>query len=79
MVRDNVYLKVSPIKGAIRFGSTWKLKPKYIRHFDIIAKVGDLAYELALPLNLNGVHIVFYVSMLKKYIKDKNHIILNYI
>lgn len=74
MVGDKVYLKVSQIKRALRFGSTWKLKTRYIGLFDIIVKVGDLAL---LP-NSDGLHNVFHVSMPKKYMKNESHIIRNY-
>ena len=46
-VGDSVYLKVSPTKGTVRFGFSGKLKPRYIGPFDIIARIGDRAYELA--------------------------------
>lgn len=64
LVGDKVYLKVSPTKGEVKFRSTRKLKPRYICPFDIIVRVGDVTYELALPPNFEGVHNVFHVSML---------------
>lgn len=69
VVGDKIYLKVSFIKGAVRFGSTGKLKPKYIGSFDIIAQISDFAYE-ALLANLDGAYN-FHVSMLKKYVRDE--------
>ncbi|GKC50174.1 putative reverse transcriptase domain-containing protein, partial [Tanacetum coccineum] len=48
-VGDKVMLKVSPWKGVIRFGKQGKLNPRYIGPFNIIAKVGTLAYRLELP------------------------------
>ena len=77
-VGDSVYLKISPTKGTMRFGFSGKLKPRYIGPFDVIRKVGELAYELALPPSLDKVHNVFHVSMLKKYIRDPNHILPDY-
>ena len=74
-VGDSVYLKVSPTKGNVRFGFSGKLKPRYIGPFDIIARIGDMAYELALPPNMDKIHNVFHVSMLKKYVRDESHII----
>ena len=73
-----MYLKVSPTKGTTRFGFSGKLKPRYIGPFDIIARIGERAYELALPPSMDKVHNVFHVSMLKKYVRDDSHIILNY-
>ena len=77
-VGDNVYLKISPTKGTMRFGFSGKLKPRYIGPFDVIRRVGELAYELALPPSLDKVHNVFHVSMIKKYVRDPNHILPDY-
>lgn len=54
------------------------IKAKIQRTFWYIAKDGDLDYKLALSPNLDGVHNIYHVSMLKKYVRDKNHIIPNY-
>jgi len=72
-VGDLVLLRVSPTKGIVRFGTTWKLSPRYIGPFKIIARVGSLAYRLQLPDSLRGVHNVFHVSMLRKYLRDPEH------
>ena len=69
-VGEQVYLKVSPTKGVVRSGSAGKLKPRFIGPFPILERVGSLAYRVALPLHLEGVHNVFHVSMLKKYVRD---------
>ena len=52
-----------------------KLSPRYIEPFEVLKRVGEVAYELALPLGLSGVHPVFHVSMLKRYHGDGNYII----
>jgi len=62
---DHVYLKVSPVKGANRFGVKGKLAPRYIGPFPIIDRCGQVAYRLKLPERLSGVHNVFNVSQLK--------------
>jgi hypothetical protein len=72
---EHVFLKVSPSKGVIRFGKRGKLKPRFIGPFQIMSRVGENAYQLALPPELAGVHNVFHVSMLRKYIPDPNHVI----
>jgi hypothetical protein len=75
-VGDFVFLKVSPMKGVVRFGKKKKkLSPRFIGPFEILERVGDLAYRLALPLSLSGVHNVFHVSMLRRYIRDESHVI----
>jgi hypothetical protein len=65
-VGDFVYLKVSPIRGVRRFGVKGKLAPRYIGLYQILAKRGEVAYQLSLPENLSVVHDVFHVSQLKK-------------
>ncbi|KAH0669726.1 hypothetical protein KY285_023887 [Solanum tuberosum] len=67
--------KVSPMKGVMRFGKKGKLSPRCIDPFEILECVGPVAYRLALPPNLLGVHPVFHVSMLKRYHGDRDYII----
>jgi hypothetical protein len=69
-VGDEVLLKVSPTKGIVRFGTRGKLNPRYVGPYLITARVGSLAYYLQLPESMSGVHPVFHVSMLRKYLKD---------
>ncbi|GJT27031.1 reverse transcriptase domain-containing protein [Tanacetum coccineum] len=69
-VGDYVLLKVSPWKGVVRFGKKGKLAPRFVGPFEIIEKVGLVAYRLRLPEELNGVHDTFHVSNLKKCLAD---------
>nr|GEY10970.1 hypothetical protein [Tanacetum cinerariifolium] len=69
-VGDYVLLKVSPWKGVVRFGKKEKLAPSFVGSFEIIKKVGPVAYQLDLHKELNGVHDTFYVSNLKKCLAD---------
>nr|GEV13953.1 putative reverse transcriptase domain-containing protein [Tanacetum cinerariifolium] len=69
-VGDYVLFKVSPWKGVVRFGKKWKLVPRFVGIFEIIEKVGPVAYRLDLPEELNGVHDMFHVSNLKKCLAD---------
>ena len=71
---DHVFLKVMPKRGAVRFGKRGKLSSRYIRPFKVLEIVGTIAYQLALPPNLSGVHVVFHVSMLRKYTLDSTHV-----
>ncbi|GJS84332.1 hypothetical protein Tco_0750873 [Tanacetum coccineum] len=64
-VGDRVMLKVSPWKGVIRFGKKGKLAPRYVGPFEILERVGPVAYRLRLPEELSGVHDTFHVSNLK--------------
>ncbi|GJX22395.1 reverse transcriptase domain-containing protein [Tanacetum coccineum] len=69
-VGDKVLLKVSPRKGVVRFGKRSKLSPRYVGPFEIVERVGPVAYRLRLPQELVGVHDTFYVSNLKKCLAD---------
>ena len=74
-VGDKVFLRIAPTKGIMRFGKKGKLSPRYIRPFEILDRIGPVAYRVALPPALVGVHNVFHISMLRKYIPDLTHII----
>ena len=74
-VGDHVFLKVSPWKGITRFGHKGKLSPRYIGPFEILERVGLVAYRIALPPALSKIHNVFHVSSLRKYIPDPSHIL----
>ncbi|GJW91887.1 hypothetical protein Tco_0169440 [Tanacetum coccineum] len=71
-VGDRVLLKVSPWKGVIRFGKKGKLAPRYVRPFEILERIGPVAYRLRLPKELNSVHDTFHVLNLKKCLVDAN-------
>src|SRR5262249_37837872 len=61
------------MKGVMRFGKKGKLSPRYIGPFEILERVGNVSYILALPLRLEYVHPVFHISMLRKYISNPSH------
>ncbi|GKC64803.1 putative reverse transcriptase domain-containing protein [Tanacetum coccineum] len=67
---DYVLLKVSPWKGVVRFGKKVNLAPRFVRPFEIIERVGPVAYQLDLLEELNDVHDMFHVSNLKKCLAD---------
>ncbi|XP_074277415.1 uncharacterized protein LOC141601053 [Silene latifolia] len=74
-VGDKVLLKVSPMLGVMRFGKRGKLSQKFIIPYEILDRVGEVAYRLALPPTLDRVHNVFHVSQLRKYISDPSHML----
>nr|GFB52524.1 hypothetical protein [Tanacetum cinerariifolium] len=72
---DHVFLKVSPARGVRRFGIKGKLSPRFIRPFEILDRIGEVSYRLALPPQLSHVHNVFHVSLLKGYKYHPLHVI----
>ncbi|KAK8617479.1 hypothetical protein V6N13_080395 [Hibiscus sabdariffa] len=73
-VGDKVFLKVSPWKKVMRFGRKGKLSPRYIGPYEIVGRVGPVAYRLLLLPELERIHDVFHVSMLRKYRSDPSHV-----
>ena len=74
-IGENVFLKVSPWKKVMRFGKKAKLSPRFIGPYEMIEKVGSVAYRLALPPDLEKIHNVFHVSMLRRYRTDPSHVV----
>ena len=74
-VGDHVFSKVMPKRGVVRFGKREKLSPMFIGPFEILERVGTVAWWLALPPSMSGVHKVFHVSMLQKYTPDPAHVV----
>ncbi|MEQ5167062.1 hypothetical protein ABN262_23300, partial [Citrobacter youngae] len=68
-------LKVSPMKGVKRFGKKGKLSPRYIGPYEILERIGNLAYRLALPMEFSRVHNVFHVSQLRRYVPEASHVL----
>ena len=64
-----------PKRGVVRFGKRGKLSPRFIRPFEILEKVSTVAYRLALPPSMSGVHEVFHVSMLRRYTPNPAHVV----
>ncbi|XP_059428593.1 uncharacterized protein LOC132162374 [Corylus avellana] len=74
-VGNQVFLKVSLMKGVIQFSKKGKLSPRYIDPFEVKEVVGPVAHRVALPPELAGIHDVFHVSTLRKYVHDPSHVI----
>ena len=69
-VGDQVLLRVSPMKGVMRFGKKGKLAPRYVGPFPIIERIGPVAYRLGFPEHLHRIHDVFHISSLRRYLRD---------
>ncbi|KAL0544475.1 hypothetical protein IC582_019591 [Cucumis melo] len=74
-VGDKVFLKVAPMRGVLRFERRGKLSPRFVGPFEILERIGPVAYRLALPPSLSTVHDVFHVSMSRKYVPDPSHVV----
>ena len=74
-VGDHVFLKVMPKRGVVKFEKRGKLSSIFIGSFEALERVGTVAYQLVLPLNLSSVHAVFHVYMLRKYSPDPTHVV----
>jgi hypothetical protein len=73
-VGEHVLPKVKPKKRSLKLGSCTKLEARFYGPFEILDRIGPVAYMLALPASMN-MHNVFHVSLLKKYVHDLNHVI----
>ena len=74
-VGDHVFLKVMPKRGVVRSGKRGKLSPRFIGPFEILERIGVVAYRFVLPPNMSCVHEVLHVSMLRKYTPDPSHMV----
>ncbi|XP_052486307.1 uncharacterized protein LOC128041043 [Gossypium raimondii] len=74
-VGDFIFLKVSSWKKVLRFDRKGKLIPRFIRPYQILKRVGPIAYQLELPPELDRIHNVFHVLMLKLYRSDPSHVV----
>ncbi|XP_062075532.1 uncharacterized protein LOC133779606 [Humulus lupulus] len=72
---DQVFLRVSLMKRVMHFGKKRKLNPRYIGPFEILEKVGQVAYRLTLPPALAETYNVFHISMLRKYVPVPSHVL----
>lgn len=69
-----MYLRVKPQKSTPMTSNCAKLAPQFCGQFEILDRIGPVAYQLVLPARVK-VHNVFHVSLLKKYVHDNYHII----
>ena len=75
VVGDYVFMKVSPKRGLMCVGHSGKLSPRFIGPFEILDRIGAVAYHFVLPPRLANAHNVFRVSMLRKYELNPSHVL----
>jgi hypothetical protein len=73
-VGDHVFLKVKANRSSLKLENCSKLASCYCGSFEILERIGPVAYMLAFPASMS-IHNVFHVSFLKKSIHDANHVI----
>ena len=74
-IGDKVFLRIAPMKGVMRFRKKGKLSTRFVGPFEVVERVGEVAYRIALPLALSRIHNVFHEPMLSKYILDSSHVL----
>ena len=74
-VGDKVFLKASSWRKILWFGKKGKLSPRFIGPYEVLERIGLVAYRLALPPELAKLHNVFHVSMLRRYRSNESHIL----
>eukprot|EP00253_Pinus_taeda_P012395 PITA_12395 len=73
-VGDHVYVRIRAKNSTLQWSGCTKLAPRFCGPFQVLARIGPVAYQLTLPSHIQ-VHNVFHVSVLKKYVYDPKHVI----
>ena len=74
-IGDRVFLRVCIRKSPIHYAKGSKLAPCFVGPFEILERIGPVAYRLALPPSLSRIHDVFHVSVLRQYVPDVTHVL----
>jgi len=77
-VGDYVFIKVKQRKISLNIGSSVKISPRYCRSFEFLDRIGPFAYRIAFLANIEAQN-VFHVSLLKKYVHDPNHVLIDWV
>lgn len=70
-----MFHKVAPMKGVMRFERKDKSSPRYMGPFEILERVGIIAYMVALSPQLSTMHDIFCIFMLRTYVSDPLHVL----
>ena len=71
---EKVFLRVKPKRSSLKLGKYRKLAYRYCGPYEVLQRIGEQSYELALPPHLH-VHNVFHVSLLKHYVANLDHVL----
>ncbi|KAK8934166.1 hypothetical protein KSP39_PZI014581 [Platanthera zijinensis] len=74
-VGEWVYLKIKPFKGVSRVRRLKKLSPRYLGPFEILERIGEVAYRLRLSVELSCLHDVFHISVLRKAVQEPSQVL----
>ena len=74
-VGDHVFLKVFRMKSVMRFGKNGKLSSQFVSPFEILERIGTLAYKVILLPSLSKIHNVFHILTLRKYVFEPSHVV----
>ena len=74
-IGDRVFLRACLRKSPIYYEKGFKLVPHFVKPFEILNRIGPIAYQLALPPSLSCIHDIFHVSVLRQYILDVTHVL----
>ena len=72
---DQVFMRISPWERVLIFGKKGKLSPLCMGLYEIMKIIGEVASWLSLPPELARIHDIFYISMLRNYMKDYSHVL----
>ncbi|KAE9596023.1 hypothetical protein Lalb_Chr17g0344901 [Lupinus albus] len=72
---DHVFMRLVPTIGIGRVLKSRKLTLRFIGPYQILKRIGSVAYRVTLPSLLSNLHNVFHVSQLRKYIGDPPQVV----
>ena len=70
-----MFLRVTPVTGVGRALKSQKLTPYFVGPYQILQRIGKMAYQIVFPPLISNLHNVFHVSQLRRYISDPSHMI----
>lgn len=72
---DHIFLRVTPVTGVGRALKSRKLTPRFVGPYQILQRIREMSYRIALPPPIVNLHDMFHVSQLRRYISDPSHVI----